>query len=304
MDGNVIAEIEGVRPFPVIWDGTADRGVVPDDIYIAQLEVEHRNGTIRTAESGTIALGTAAGMERAVLRVSPDRFSPDGDGVNDTARFTLAVLGGAPVASWEISVYDPDGRLFYSFPVGGSIVQSVVWDGRNDAGELVEMAAEYEVRYEVTDATGKTETGREPLIVDVLTEEMYGMRRILVDNVLFEGYTTRFLDWNDDIEERNIATLEKIGDILRMFPEYKLEIHGHAVSVLYYDAEASEREQREVLIPLSDARTETIMDVFTDRGADAARFTTRAFGKSRPLVPFSDLDGRYVDRRVEFYLVR
>ena len=74
--------------------------------------------------------------------------------------------------------------------------------------------------------------------------------------------------------------------------------------MLYYDAEASDREQREVLIPLSRARTEAILDVFTDRGAAASRFTTRAYGKSRPLVPFSDLDGRYVNRRVEFYLVR
>jgi outer membrane protein OmpA-like peptidoglycan-associated protein len=184
------------------------------------------------------------------------------------------------------------------------VVRSIAWDGRNDAGETVEMAAEYEVRYKVTDATGQTMTGSEPLVVDVLTEEMFGMRRILVDNVLFEGYTTRFLDWDNAIEERNIATLEKIGDILRMFPDYKIELHGHAVSVLYYDAEASEREQREVLIPLSQARAETIMEVFTDRGADRSRFTMRAFGKSRPLVPFSDLDGRYVDRRVEFYLVR
>ena len=304
LDGQVVAEIEGVRPYPVFWDGTADRGVVKDDIYVAELEVEHRNGTIRSAQSGPIALGTAAGMERAVLRVSPARFSPDGDGLNDVATLTLAVLGGVPVAGWEISIYGPDGRLFHSFPAGTSIVRSIAWDGRNDAGELVEMASEYEVRYEVTDATGKRQMGSEPLIVDVLTEELFGKRRILVDNVLFEGYTTRFLDWDDEIEARNIRTLEKIGDILRMFPEYRLELHGHAVSVLYYDAAASDREQRAVLLPLSEARAETITDVFTDRGAAANRFIRRAYGKSRPLVPFSDLDGRFVNRRVEFYLVR
>jgi flagellar hook assembly protein FlgD len=305
LDGDVIAEIEGTRPVSVEWDGSTTRGIVaPDDVYVAELEVEHRNGTIRTAESGVIALGSAAGMERAVLRVNPSPFSPDGDGVNDTVRLTLAVLGGGPVASWELSVYDPDGRLFYSFPVGDDVIRSVEWDGRNARGELVEMAAEYEVRYEVTDATGNVETGSEPLIVDVLTEEMFGMRRILVDNVLFEGYTTRFLDWDEDIEAQNIRTLEKIGDILRLFPDYRLELHGHAVSVLYYDEAASDREQREVLLPLSEARTETILRVLTDRGANPSLFTTRAYGKSRPLVPFSDLDGRYVNRRVEFYLVR
>jgi flagellar hook assembly protein FlgD len=306
LDGRTVAQATGVTPTAVDWDGTTSSGTtVPVGGYVAVLEVEHRNGTVREARTGTIAVGEFDAMAPQVaLRLSPPIFSPDGDGVDDTVTMTLAVLGGNPVGSWEISVYEPDGDLFHSFPVGDGLVRSVEWDGRNDAGELVEMAVDYDIRFEVTDAAGNVATGSEPLTIDVLTEELYGGRRILVDNVLFEGHTTRFLYWDNDAEAQNVVTLEKMGDILRKFPNYSIEIHGHAVSVLYYDAAASDREQEQVLMPLSQARSEIIRDVFVGYGADESRFSLEAWGKLRPLVPFSNLDERPINRRVEFYLVR
>ena len=306
LGGQVVAQAEGVTPTAVIWDGTTARGAVaPVGGYVAILEVEHRNGTIREARTGTIGLGDAdITAPRVALRLSPQIFSPDGDGRDDTVTMTLAILDDNPIGGWEIRVYEPDGDLFHSFPVGDGLVRSVEWDGRNSAGELVEMAVDYDVRFEVVDAGGNITEGRETLTVDVLTEPLYGGRRILVDNVLFEGYTTRFLYWDNDAEAQNVVSLEKIGDILRKFPEYSLEIHGHAVSLLYYDAVQSDREHREVLIPLSEARAEVLRDVFVGYGADESRFALYGFGKSRPLVPFSDLDGRAINRRVEFYLIR
>ncbi|MBU8913040.1 MAG: hypothetical protein KOO61_03385 [Spirochaetales bacterium] len=306
LGGQVIGQAEGVAPTAVTWDGTTAQGAAaPVGGYIAILEVEHRNGTIREARTGTIALGDADGVAPQVaLRLSPQIFSPDGDGIDDTVTMTLAILDDNPIGGWGIRVYEPDGDLFHSFVVGDGLVRSVEWDGRNDAGELVEMAVDYDVRFEVIDAGGNIAEGGETLTVDVLTEPLYGGRRILVDNILFEGYTTRFLYWDNDAEAQNVVSLEKMGDILRKFPEYSLEIHGHAVSVLYYDAELSDREHREVLIPLSEARAEVIQDVFVGYGADESRFTLYGFGKSRPLVPFSDLDERPINRRVEFYLVR
>ncbi|MCK4516642.1 MAG: hypothetical protein KAU31_15380, partial [Spirochaetaceae bacterium] len=306
LGGLVVVQADGVTPTAVTWDGTTDRGTIaPSAGYVAILEVEHRNGTIREARTGTIALGDVdTTAPQVALRLSPQIFSPDGDGVDDTVTMTLAIVDANPIGSWEIRVYEPDGDLFHSFPVGDDLIRSIEWDGRNNAGELVEMAVDYDIRFEVVDAAGNVTEGSEPLTVDVLTESLYGGRRILVDNILFEGYTTRFLYWDNDAEAQNVVTLEKIGDILRRFPEYSLEMHGHAVSVLYYDAELSDREHREVLIPLSEARADVIQDVFLGYGADESRFTLYGFGKNRPLVPFSDLDGRPVNRRVEFYLVR
>jgi outer membrane protein OmpA-like peptidoglycan-associated protein len=130
------------------------------------------------------------------------------------------------------------------------------------------------------------------------------MRKIDLPDIIFEGYTTRYLNWNKELSERNVSVLDRIAGALRKFPQYEIELHGHAVSVLYYDEELSDLEQEQTLLPLSEGRSETIREAMTTRGIAADRFTLEWWGKLRPLVPFSNLEDRFVDRRVEFYLIR
>jgi outer membrane protein OmpA-like peptidoglycan-associated protein len=47
-----------------------------------------------------------------------------------------------------------------------------------------------------------------------------------------------------------------------------------------------------------------IREALVERGIDEDRIEINWFGGSDPIVPFSDLDGRWVNRRVEFYIVR
>jgi len=308
LDGRVVREVSGTRPQgSVVWDGTDRSGrVVPDGSYVASLVVEHRNGTTRRAQTGTISLAAVeyGGTPPVVLRLSPQTFSPDGDGRADTVAVTLAVGDARPISEWTITVRDPQGNVFFEYTGEGEPVRSFEWDGRNDAGERVTMATDYEVSYEVTDAEGNTATGSETLTVDILTVERFGMRKIDLPDVIFEGYTTRYLNWNKDLSELNVEVLDQIADALQKFPEYEIELHGHAVSVLYYDAELSDLEQEETLLPLSEGRVDTIVDAMASRGVDRDRFSLEWWGKLRPLVPFSDLDDRFINRRVEFYLIR
>ncbi|MFW5685828.1 MAG: hypothetical protein ACOC0O_04160, partial [Spirochaetota bacterium] len=308
LDGSVVAELAGTRPTGrVTWDGTNNRGnVVPDGNYIATLEVEHRNGTTRRAQTASIALGTVddSTAPRVAVQLTPETFSPDGDGRADTVNVLLAVNDESPIAEWTMTVRDPQGRVFYQYTGEGEPVRSFEWDGRNDAGERVAMATDYEVVAEVTDAQGNTGTGRATLTVDILTVERFGMRKIDLPDIIFEGYTTRYLNWNKDLSEQNVRVLNQIAAALEKFPEYEVELHGHAVSVLYYDEELSDLEHEQTLLPLSEGRSETIEDALVSRGLDRERFSLEWWGKLRPLVPFSDLDERFINRRVEFYLVR
>jgi hypothetical protein len=306
LSGQTIVEADGVTPAPVVWDGRDARGRTLDSgAYVAVLEVEHRNGTIVEARTDSIAVGDEdVTAPRVAVQLDPPLFSPDGDGIADTVSMTLDIVDDGEIASWEIRVYEPGGALFHSFPVGAGDDGQVIWNGRNAAGELVEMAVDYQIVAEVADAAGNVGTGDASLVIDVLTEARFGKRRILVDDVLFEGYTTRFLYWDSRAEAQNIVSLEKIGDILRKFPDYRIELDGHAVSLLYYDEDLSDREHQEILIPLSEARAEVIRDLFVSYGADGDRFDMSAWGKLRPLVPFANLEARPINRRVEFYLVR
>ncbi|MFW5717087.1 MAG: gliding motility-associated C-terminal domain-containing protein [Spirochaetota bacterium] len=308
LNGNEVARITGERPIgTAFWDGTTTTGATaPDGSYVGILEVEHRNGTIRTAQSGRIALGTVdyTAPPDVVLRMSPQPFSPDGDGRADVLSVTLAIADDRPISEWSITVREPDGDVFFEYAAEGDPIRSFEWDGRNDAGDRVTMATDYEVEYEVVDVAGNVATGSETLTIDILTVERYGMRKIDLPDILFEGYTTRYLNWNKELSEQNVRVLDQIAAALRKFPEYDVELHGHAVSVLYYDPELSDIEHEETLLPLSRGRAETIEEALASRGVDEDRFSLEWWGKLRSLVPFSNLDERYINRRVEFYIVR
>lgn len=309
LGGTVAAEVSGpaIAPVPVVWDGVTNSGAVASDgSYVASLEVTHRNGTVRSASTGTIALGTGDDFDapRVVLQFSPQPFSPDGDGANDTVDIALVIDDASPVGSWELLVVDANGRTFHSFPAGGDAIRSVSWDGTNDAGDVVGNAVDYVVEYVVTDSAGNEATGSTSLPLDILTEAKYGQRRVLIDDILFEGFTARYLSWNSSYSRRNTATLDRLAELFNRFPDYDIEIHGHAVSLLYYDDAESDRENREILMPLSQRRADVITEALVARGVDADRFTTDAHGKDRPIIPFSDIAQRFLNRRVEFYLVK
>lgn len=125
------------------------------------------------------------------LRLSPQTFAPDGDGVRDTVMVTLAIGDGRPIAEWTLTVRAPDGSVFFQYTGEGDPVRSFEWDGLNDAGDRVRMATDYDVEYEVIDAQGNVARGSEVLTVDILTVERYGMRKIDLPDIIFEGFTTR-----------------------------------------------------------------------------------------------------------------
>jgi flagellar hook assembly protein FlgD len=66
------------------------------------------------------------------VTVGPRVFSPDGDGIDETALITVAV----PVASdYTMKIYDKQGRVVRTFIENEQYVNSSYeWDGRSDSG--------------------------------------------------------------------------------------------------------------------------------------------------------------------------
>lgn len=85
-----------------------------------------------------VRIGLESGL-LAGLQVSPNPFSPNGDGVNDRVALSFSLLrltGSAPVA---LRLFDLSGRpvgLLEGRAQGGSAF-ALEWDGRDDAGALV-----------------------------------------------------------------------------------------------------------------------------------------------------------------------
>jgi outer membrane protein OmpA-like peptidoglycan-associated protein len=74
--------------------------------------------------------------------------------------------------------------------------------------------------------------------------------------------------------------------------------------VHYDDPEKGKKEQEQELIPLSKSRAEAVKAALVDFGMDPKRITTEGLGGAQPIVPFSDLENRWKNRRVEFILIR
>ena len=106
-----------------------------------------------------------AGNTAGSISISPNPFSPDGDGVDD---FTF-ISYTFPVSSVKVRVriFDSIGRLIAA-PVDNSILPStgkIVWDGRDNSGKIVKFGL-YILLVEVTGPNGNSlSVYKKPLVV-------------------------------------------------------------------------------------------------------------------------------------------
>ena len=239
------------------------------------------------------------------LDVRPERFSPDGDGENDILEVGIGTEAERAVASWTLRIYDPRSHLFHEESGEGAPPELITWNGRGDTGELVSSASDYTVELAVADRVGRTDVLRKEVLVDILVTREDGKLKIRIPSITFPPNSADFaLLTDEETIEKNQEVLEELADIFSTFPEYSILIEGHANMQYYDDPERGRREQEEVLIPLSRQRAEAVKERLVDLGIERERITAVGIGAESPLVPFSDEENRWKNRRVEFILVR
>jgi hypothetical protein len=90
--------------------------------------------------------------------ISPELFSPNGDGKNDELAITLSAEDESGIWSWMVEIYDPSNSLFYQMSGSGEPPAELTWDGRSNipgrAGELVQSDSEYGCSFNATDSAG------------------------------------------------------------------------------------------------------------------------------------------------------
>ena len=137
-DGNVLDTATGNgRVFSVTWDGRVNGSVVPDGAYSWTVSGTDAwlNGT--STGGGQVVVDTVA---PAATGLSPDAatttvFSPNGDGVRDTAVTAVTVSEGGSIA---VRVTNATGTTVRTFGVASAAgATSVSWDGKSNAGTVV-----------------------------------------------------------------------------------------------------------------------------------------------------------------------
>lgn len=240
------------------------------------------------------------------LDAGPLPFSPDGDGYNDVLNIRLAMKDESPVYGWTADITDPYDHPFRTFSAPGAPAAGYVlaWNGRSDTGELVQSAEDYTLRISTQDTLGNTGTVETKVPVDILVLKIGDKLKIVISSIYFKPNTADYRNIEPDKAAKNLQTLDRLAEVFKKYNTYDISLEGHAVRVYWNRADRWLAEENEVLIPLSIERAETIRDALIRRGVSPARMSTAGFGGYQPVVPHSDLDNRWKNRRVEFILSR
>jgi outer membrane protein OmpA-like peptidoglycan-associated protein len=289
-------------PSTLSWDGKTDQGTLAaEDSYTATLSVSY--GTVfapASVTSSSFVLATTP--PTGSISLSDPLFSP----LEESSTITLTIAASSKLAaidSWRMEIYDPEDHLFKTFEAKWPS-KSAVWDGKGFKGDLVLSAEDYPVVVKVRDEFGNVGTLKSVIPVDILMEKTATGFRIRSSRIFFKPYTADYQDVKPELAAQNLKRLADMAAKLKKFPNYKIKLVGHAVSVYWDNKARSEKEQIEELLPLSKARAEAVKKALIDRGLNDATFTTVGVGDSDQLVPDSDLLDRWQNRRVAFFLDR
>ncbi len=281
------------------WDGTDARGKPVEGVFKGVLTVHYAKGTKPRAESRAfVSDGSPPHLE---VTINPQPFSPDDDNVDDEVVIGFLVEDSSRISEWSFNILDPRKRNYISFSGRGRPSERIIWDGRSGKGELVESAEDYPYTFEVTDILGHTASSEGFIPVDVLVVREGNRLKIRINNMTFQPSSPRLTITGDE-GRKNIKVLDRLAEIMKKYGRYRIIVEGHAVSLKWDNPAAAKREQDSILVPLSKNRAETVVRELSNRGIISNRLTAIGIGGSKPIVPHGDVEERWRNRRVEFYL--
>jgi flagellar hook assembly protein FlgD/outer membrane protein OmpA-like peptidoglycan-associated protein len=286
-------------PQSVTWNGRDAGGAVQDGRYTAVLEAVYRKGDRPSSETESTLLLDTSGPSFDIA-AGPTPFSPDNDGQADTLSIRFQEVSDASsIESWRVDVLDPKGNRFYRFEGDGTPPDRVTWDGRSASGELVQAATEYTLETTLTDSLRNARTVETTVPIDVLVIKDGDQYKIRISSINFAPNTAEFTGISPEQDQRNRETLDRLAEILKTYEDYRIRVEGHANNVT-----GTQREEREELKPLSRDRAQAIKQALVERGIEASRMETVGMGGTEPVVPRSDREDWWKNRRVEFILIR
>jgi len=176
--GRVVRDMAGEgKVVELTWAGRDDAGdPLPDGPYTLQADATSAAGVARSA-TATVRLDTVAPKVESG-GASPDPFSPNGDGQDDTTALSFTP---AEAVSARLSVVDAGGdvlRRVTGWKSMTAAAHKLSWDGRVGSGSTVAAAPEGTafLLLEARDGAGNTTSLRRRVVVD-RTLKLTGLSR-------------------------------------------------------------------------------------------------------------------------------
>ena len=245
--------------------------------------------------------------------ISPQYFSPDGDGEYDDLTLMLKAECESPMRSWSFVVQDPGTlRTFWSASGTTELKEKIIWNGKNERGEVVQSATDYPYIFTVTDSNNLTSTVKGFVKVDVLVIREGERIKMQVPSIIFRSdaadfKTTEELSASPDYDgrtvgldrrtlENNVKVLGRISEILKKFRDYNVTIEGNANNL-----SGTEQEEDEVQL-LSEQRAQFVRDWLIKDGVPASNLKATGNGSKNPATRSTSAEDKWKNRRVEFIL--
>ena len=282
------------------WDGKSDAGSVVSGTFIAELSLRYTKGDELTVSTAPFVSSIKA--PELGVKLTPKYFSPDNDGNEDELFINLSVKSDAQLKQWSFEIREPEdtgNKLFWNTGGKDKITEQIIWDGRSLKGETVQSATDYPYTFTVTDEIGLTSVVKGYVPIDVLVIRDGDKLKIAVPSIIFRKNAADFDGLEQNVVDRNVKVLTRIAEILNKFPEYKVQVEGHA-----NNTSGTEREEKEDLIPLSGARADAVRKFLIGKGVARGRLSSVGIGGTKPIAARSDRDNWWKNRRVEFILIK
>lgn len=296
-------------PDKIVWDGTKDASNAQDKpaslasegTYYGRLTVEYLKGNKPVEKTKTFSLDVTP--PEVAFNMTPKPFSPDNDGIEDELFITMKVKDQNPISEWKLEILDPIQHHFTSFGGKGVPSEKIIWDGVSDKGVLVEAAEDYPYELTISDVLGNKTVLKDIIPIDVLVMRFGDKLKIRISSITFAAGETDYVNVEADRAAKNQRTLQRLAQIFNKYSAYNIRIEGHALNIYYNDAAKSAIEEKS-LLPLSIERAKVIKEGLVKLGIASDRITTEGYGGGQPVVPASDENNRWKNRRVEFILIK
>ena len=250
---------------------------------------------------------------KLAVGISPQYFSPDGDGEYDDLTLMLKAECDSPMKTWSFVVQDPEThKTFWSASGTTDLQEKIIWNGRSSRGEVVQSATDYPYIFTVTDSNNLSSTVKGFVKVDVLVIREGERIKMQVPSIIFRSDAADFKtsaeleanpDWDGKTRgldqrtlENNVKVLGRISEILKKFRDYNVTIEGNANNL-----SGTQEEEAEVQL-LSEQRARFVRDWLVKDGVPSSNLKATGNGSKNPVAGATSIEDRWKNRRVEFIL--
>lgn len=151
------------EPVPVVWDGKNDAGtIVPDGVYSYRIVATDRAQNSGSTKLDNIIVNTE--QPAVSLLIEDSYFSPNGDAIKDTLRFSPGVPVKQGIVEWKLAIKSQSGMAVRTYSGTQSVPPQTDFNGINDEGALIAEGT-YQAELTVLYQNGHVASIRSPTFI-------------------------------------------------------------------------------------------------------------------------------------------